>query len=237
MPPATSQAPYSVDALEALERINQESRHRLFQNYVQRFPILSETTFSLTSTQRRALAIFAAITVGIALLALINGQAKPQSDVLIAVPQASAAAPVEMSLVVDVQGEVINPGVYQLPAGSRVGDAIKAAGGVQKGSDSSSVNLARFIEDGEQIYVSNVDVIEQGRSGQNSNRIVGQGRLNVNRANESELDGLPGVGPVLAQRIIAYRNEHGNFGAVEDLQKVAGIGPAKFSELRTFVTV
>lgn len=237
MPPATSQAPYSVDALEALERINQESRHRLFQNYVQRFPILSETTFSLTSTQRRALAIFAAIAVGIALLALINGQAKPQSDVLIAVPQASAAAPVEMSLVVDVQGEVINPGVYQLPAGSRVGDAIKAAGGVQKGSDSSSVNLARFIEDGEQIYVSNVDVIEQGRSGQNSNRIVGQGRLNVNRANESELDGLPGVGPVLAQRIIAYRNEHGNFGAVEDLQKVAGIGPAKFSELRTFVTV
>lgn len=237
MPPATSQAPYSVDALEALERINQESRHRLFQNYVQRFPILSETTFSLTSTQRRALAIFAAIAVGIALLALINGQAKPQSDVLIAVPQASAAAPVEMSLVVDVQGEVINPGVYQLPAGSRVGDAIKAAGGVQKGSDSSSVNLARFIEDGEQIYVSNVDVIEQGRSGQNSNRIVGQGRLNLNRANESELDGLPGVGPVLAQRIIAYRNEHGNFGAVEDLQKVAGIGPAKFSELRTFVTV
>ncbi len=237
MPPATSQAPYSVDALEALERINQESRHRSFQNYLQRFPILSETTFSLTSTQRRALAIFAAITVGIALLALINGQAKPQSDVLIAVPQASAAAPVEMSLVVDVQGEVINPGVYQLPAGSRVGDAIKAAGGVQKGSDSSSVNLARFIEDGEQIYVSNVDVIEQGRSGQNSNRIVGQGRLNVNRANESELDGLPGVGPVLAQRIIAYRNEHGNFGAVEDLQKVAGIGPAKFSELRTFVTV
>lgn len=237
MPPATSQAPYSVDALEALERINQESRHRSFQNYLQRFPILSETTFSLTSTQRRALAIFAAIAVGIALLALINGQAKPQSDVLIAVPQASAAAPVEMSLVVDVQGEVINPGVYQLPAGSRVGDAIKAAGGVQKGSDSSSVNLARFIEDGEQIYVSNVDVIEQRRSGQNSNRIVGQGRLNVNRANESELDGLPGVGPVLAQRIIAYRNEHGNFGAVEDLQKVAGIGPAKFSELRTFVTV
>lgn len=237
MPPATSQAPYSVDALEALERINQESRHRSFQNYLQRFPILSETTFSLTSTQRRALAIFAAIAVGIALLALINGQAKPQSDVLIAVPQASAAAPVEMSLVVDVQGEVINPGVYQLPAGSRVGDAIKAAGGVQKGSDSSSVNLARFIEDGEQIYVSNVDVIEQGRSGQNSNRIVGQGRLNVNRANESELDGLPGVGPVLAQRIIAYRNEHGNFGAIEDLQKVAGIGPAKFSELRTFVTV
>lgn len=237
MPPATSQAPYSVDALEALERINQESRHRSFQNYLQRFPILSETTFSLTSTQRRALAIFAAITVGIALLALINGQAKPHSDVLIAVPQASAAAPVEMSLVVDVQGEVINPGVYQLPAGSRVGDAIKAAGGVQKGSDSSTVNLARFIEDGEQIYVSNVDVIEQGRSGQNSNRIVGQGRLNVNRANESELDGLPGVGPVLAQRIIAYRNEHGNFGAVEDLQKVAGIGPAKFSELRTFVTV
>ena len=59
----------------------------------------------------------------------------------------------------------------------------------------------------------------------------------MNRANESELDGLPGVGPVLAQRIIAYRTEHGNFGTVEDLQKVAGIGPAKFSELRTFVTV
>jgi len=237
MPPATPQASDSLDIREALERINRESRHRSFFALAQRFPILGETSFSLTSTQRRALAIFAAIAVAIALLALINGQAKPQSDVLVAAPQASAVAPVEMSLVVDVQGVVINPGVYQLPAGSRVGDAIKAAGGVQKGSDSSSVNLARFIEDGEQIYVSNVDVVEQGRPSQNSSRIVRQGRLNVNRANESELDGLPGVGPVLAQRIIAYRTEHGNFGTVEDLQKVAGIGPAKFSELRTFVTV
>ena len=139
----------------------------------------------------------------------------------------------------DVQGQVQNPGVYQLPDGSRVGDAIKAAGGVREGSDTTSVNLARFLEDGEQIYLSGLG--PDGTDGESLQSAGGasfaRGRLNLNRATENELDGLPGVGPVLAKRIVAYRAEHGNFGSVSELQKVSGIGPSKFNELRNFVTV
>lgn len=239
MPSANPQLPDSLDVQEVLARINDASRVRSFRlgQLEHRFPILSKITISLTAQQRRALFIFAAIAIGFALFVFVSGQAKPHADLIVAAPQESSTAIAETALVVDVQGEVINPGVYQLSPGSRVGDALKAAGGVKEGSDSSSVNLARFIEDGEQIYVSNVDVSDQASSSQVQGKNVGQGRLNINRATESELDGLPGVGPVLAKRIISYRAGHGNFGTIDELQKVAGIGPAKFSELRTFITV
>ncbi|MBM3704797.1 MAG: ComEA family DNA-binding protein, partial [Actinobacteria bacterium] len=139
-------------------------------------------------------------------------------------------------LVIDVQGEVVNPGLYEVPLGSRVGDAIKAAGGVRKGVSTSSVNLARFLEDGEQLFVAGVDQNFSPTGGAIPSS-TGGGKLNLNRASESELDGLPGVGPVLAKRIIAYRNENGNFSSVDELRKVSGIGPAKFGELQSFVTV
>jgi competence protein ComEA len=124
-----------------------------------------------------------------------------------------------------------------------VGDAIKAAGGVGKEGDTSSVNLARFVEDGEQIYVAEPGASTGSELGGaslsnfESGWSVRQGKLNLNRASETELDGLPGVGPVLAKRIVTYRAERGNFGTVDELKKVTGIGPAKFSELRNFVTV
>ena len=239
MPAANPQSPDSIDVQEVLARINGASRARSFQlgQLEHRLPILSKITISLTAQQRRALLILAAMAIGLALFVFVSGQAKPHADLIVAVPQESSSAIAETTLVVDVQGEVLNPGVYQLSPGSRVGDAIKAAGGVKEGSDSSSVNLARFLEDGEQIYVSNPDLSEQPSSSQGQGKNVGQGRLNINRATENELDGLPGVGPVLAKRIISYRTEHGNFGTIDELQKVVGIGPAKFSELRTFITV
>lgn len=195
---------------------------------------LKNIDFALSSNQRRALIFVGVAAVAFATLMLISAQARPTKDVI----ERSAPTPAETFLptsllVIDVQGEVISPGVYELPLGARVGDAIKAAGGVRKGSSTSSVNLARFLEDGEQIYVASENLSGSGEVA--PSRVAG--KLNLNRATESEFDGLPGVGPVLAKRIVDYRSAHGNFSSISELQKVSGIGSAKFNELQNFVTV
>lgn len=207
-----------------LERINESAR------------------FALTTQHKRALLFVAAAAITFSVFLLLSAQARPnvhsieksaetRESAIESNPQLSDN---NSMLVVDVQGEVVHPGLYEVPFGSRVGDAIKAAGGVQKGSNTSSVNLARFLEDGEQVFVSETGESASGFSGTSR---VSRGKLNINRATENELDGLPGVGPVLAKRIVAYRGEHGNFTSVDDLKKVSGIGVAKFSELRSFITV
>lgn len=204
--------------------------------------INSSARFSLSKQQKRALLFVAAAAVALSGALFLAAQARPSTEIIENAPQSTKNVPGNQDenvpqtsvLVVDVQGEVVHPGLYELPPGSRVGDAIKAAGGVRKGKDSSSVNLARFLEDGEQVYVSESGNSEVGISGATR---VNRGKLNLNRASESELDGLPGVGPVLAKRIAAYRGEHGNFSSVDELKKVSGIGPAKFDELHSFVTV
>lgn len=213
---------HSTQIRQILERINDNS-----------------PTVNLSLAQKRALLIVGLTAVGLALIFLISAQAKPDVVAVKALPSQTSNATEVIStlLVVDVQGEVVHPGVYQLPGGSRVGDAIKAAGGVKKGSTSTSVNLARFLEDGEQIYVAENGYLGEFQSSAAPTGGASRGRLHLNRATEGELDALPGVGPVLAKRIIAYRTENGSFGSINDLQKVSGIGPAKFNELRDFITV
>ena len=257
MAPHNLQTPGSNEISEILERINHASQERRFSlgKISERISFFSNTSdtssthnnLSITSSQKRALFIVAGLAIALAVALLFGAQAKPIVSSVKAAPdgaQGSSQTNPESrssnySLVVDVQGQVQNPGVYQLPDGSRVGDAIKAAGGVREGSDTTSVNLARFLEDGEQIYLSGLG--PDGTDGESLQSAGGasfaRGRLNLNRATENELDGLPGVGPVLAKRIVAYRAEHGNFGSVSELQKVSGIGPSKFNELRNFVTV
>jgi competence protein ComEA len=217
---------------QILERINAhvDSRSTRFSA----LPLLKNIDLALSANQKRALIFVGVAAVAFAALMLLSAQARPNTDVI----DASAPIPVETLspesiLVVDVQGEVVTPGVYELPLGARVGDAIKAAGGVRKGSSTSSVNLARFLEDGEQVFVASENA---GGSGEVAPSRVA-GKLNLNRATESEFDGLPGVGPVLAKRIVDYRSANGNFASVGELQKVSGIGPAKFNELQNFVTV
>lgn len=218
----------SIDP-EIIERIN-GAQQRIF-------PRISALNIALTSTQKRALILVGVGAIAISALSLFSGQARPNGDVVVAQPSVSAIPEESSTVVVDVQGEIVNPGIYQLPLGSRVADAIKAAGGVINGSDSSAVNLARFLEDGEQVYVAEINAAGiEGNSAPGSGNIS-RGKLNLNRATASELDGLPGVGPVLAERITAHRSEHGNFSSVDELRKVSGIGPAKFRELRDFVTV
>ena len=134
---------------------------------------------------------------------------------------------------VDVAGAVTKPGVYSLPINSRVIDAIKAAGDTVKGADVSDINLARIIKDGEQVY------IYPPQKGGSAARVSPQrakakvtGPISLNRASAKELETLDGIGPVLAARIVAYRNQNGPFLTVEDLLKVSGIGPAKFAQFK-----
>lgn len=135
----------------------------------------------------------------------------------------------ESAITVHVAGEVRSPGVVRVPAGSRVGVAVAAAGGALPDADLTRVNLAAPLVDGQQVVVP-------GR-GEESEAAPADGRIRLNAADAEELEALPGVGPVLAARIVAYREEHGPFGAVEDLLDVPGIGEAKLAALRDAVLV
>ena len=173
---------------QILERINAGTASKISS-----LAVLNGSKISLSNPQKKALLFVAVVAVGISLLLLLSAQARPTGEVVRATPQPSASESVEQSfLVIDVQGEVKEPGLYQLPLGARVGDAIKAAGGVRKGSETSSVNLARFLEDGEQIYVAgNIhnEILESaGGAGISRGAGIG-GKLNLNRATVNEFDG------------------------------------------------
>ena len=134
-------------------------------------------------------------------------------------------------ITVHVAGAVQSPGVVQVAAGSRVGEAIAAAGGARADADLARVNLAAPLADGQQLLVP--AVVPGGPSG----AVAGDGRVRLNVAGVEELEGLPGVGPVLAQRIVDYRDEHGPFAVLEDLLDVPGIGEGKLAALREAVLV
>ncbi|HEU5268620.1 MAG TPA: ComEA family DNA-binding protein [Jatrophihabitans sp.] len=142
-------------------------------------------------------------------------------------------------LVVDVAGKVRRPGVYRLPSGARVQDAVTAAGGVLPGVDPAAVNLARRLADGEQVLIGlpGAAPVAGAGGGSGAGPAGTSGPLDLNAATVEQLDALPGVGPVLAQRIVDWRTEHGRFGSVEDLSKVSGIGDAKLADLKPLITV
>ena len=134
--------------------------------------------------------------------------------------------PALATIVVHVAGAVASPGVYTLDAGVRVGDAVEAAGGAVEGADLDALNLARVVVDGEQVRVSVQGVATEAN-----------GLVNVNAADAIELERLPGVGPVLAARIVAYRDAHGPFQSVDALDDVSGVGPAVLEQIRAAATV
>jgi competence protein ComEA len=135
-------------------------------------------------------------------------------------------------LVVAVSGRVHKPGLVRLPGGSRVADAIDAAGGALPGTDLAMINLARKVADGDLIVVGLApSAMPAGSAGGSS------GLVNLNTAALDQLQTLPGVGPVLAQRIIDYREHNGGFHTVADLRKVTGIGEARYNDLKARVTV
>ena len=184
-----------------------------------------------TTIQRRTLGASAAVLIALSLFVVASG--KSEEVVIEAIAPTQMIAP---ALIIDVTGEVVSPGVYELPAGSRVIDAIKAAGGARAKAALSDLNLARIIKDGEQIYVD--PIYKAGASIRTGSKAaVPRGPININRASASELDSLDGIGPVIAKRIIAYRTTNGAFLAVEDLLKVSGIGDAKLAQFKEKIRV
>jgi competence protein ComEA len=156
--------------------------------------------------------------------------------------QAPAAAPVSLrakpaparKVVVHVVGQVFKPGLYSLPEGSRVDDAISTAGGPKPKAALELVNLAAPVADGQQIVVPSRRDAAVAAAGGTGPSALG-GRVHLNSANLEQLDELPGIGPITAQKILDYRAEHGAFGSVDELDAVPGIGPATLAELRDLV--
>ncbi|WP_414930818.1 helix-hairpin-helix domain-containing protein [Streptomyces sp. Je 1-369] len=158
-------------------------------------------------------------------------------------------------IVVDVSGKVRRPGVHRLPAGSRLADALRAAGGVRPGTKTGDLNRARFLVDGEQVVVGGASGVGTGAgsagaagpnatgpgatgpgvTGPGATGPGGAGPIGLNTATAEQLDELPGVGPVLAQHILDYRAEHGGFRSVDELREVNGIGDRRFADLQGLV--
>jgi competence protein ComEA len=155
-----------------------------------------------------------------------------------AAPSVGEVADTSATVVVSVVGPVARPGLVTLPSGARVAAAVEAAGGLLPEADPASVNLAAFVTDGQQLVVG-----APGASGAadpvsdaSGAGAAPGGRLNLNTATAAELDALPGVGPVLAQRIVDHRKQ-GPFTSIDQLDDVPGIGPARAAELAELVTV
>ncbi|KOU28113.1 DNA-binding protein [Streptomyces sp. WM6372] len=152
---------------------------------------------------------------------------------------ATAAGGGGARIVVDVSGKVRDPGVRRLPAGSRVEDALAAAGGVRPGTDIGGLNRARVLVDGEQVVVGAPAQPAVGGPGSGAGPGAGAGGaagpLSLGTATVEQLDGLPGVGPVLAQHIVEFRTARGGFRSVEELRQVDGIGERRFADLRKLV--
>ena len=171
---------------------------------------------------KRAIFIIFGGALSLSIVFFLSSRGNSTSVTITPTPEISQIAQIE-NIYVDVTGKVRTPGVYQIPQGSRAIDAIDAAGGAKTGVDLSDINLAHVLIDGEQIYVGYPT--DKSASGVT-------GKININRASQSEFDTLPGIGPVLAARIITYRKKNGLFLSVEDLQKVSGIGGAKFNDIK-----
>lgn len=183
---------------------------------------------------RRQIAVGAVALLVIALLAgklLAHPKAQASPRIPIAASTSASAAP---TIYVDVVGAVRRPGLYRLPHGSRVADALARAGGTTRAAALELVNLAAPIADGEQVVVPRGGAGAVG-AGAPASGGAAAGPVHLNTATADQLDALPGIGPVTAQKILDYRQQHGAFSSVDELDAVPGIGPAKLEQLKGLV--
>lgn len=187
--------------------------------------------------RRGALALAAVGVVAALVAGALALRARP-AELPLGVPAVtSPAASAGPLLVIDVEGKVRRPGLVRLPDGARVDDALRAAGGVLPGVRLVGLNLARKLTDGEQVLVGMDPAPGGAAPASGSGGAAAGGVLDLNLATVADLDGLPGIGPVLAQRIVDWRTEHGRFASVDQLREVSGIGESKFASLRSKVRV
>lgn len=214
-----------------------------------RLPATLQGRVSLGVGHVAVLAVLAA--VALAVTAYVTIRARPASTPVpqvrttpsssagpLATPTAGASARAPGgSVVVDIAGKVRRPGVTTLPAGSRVVDAIREAGGPRRGVDLSPLNLARVLVDGEQILVGVPPAPGVAASASSQPGVRPGALVNLNTAALTELDSLPGVGPVTAQKILDWRSAHGAFTAIDELLEVDGIGEKTLADLAPHLTL
>ena len=197
--------------------------------------------FGFTDEQRKAVLIVFGAFIALAFLffALAQGRdSQPTESAIPAIITPTVPAIAE-ELIVDVSGRVRKPGVYSLVKGSRAIDALNLAGGALPGVNLSDINLAHILFDGEQIIVGapRVTYSSGSRSAPKAKAPTASSPLSLNSATLAQLDTLPGIGPVMANRIFAYRKLNGPFTLIDDLKKVSGIGDATFAEISKLVRI
>jgi competence protein ComEA len=193
--------------------------------------------FPLAVSKRRLVAVgllvLALIAVG---LRHVRSNARPVALAvapLRAAERRSAPARAAPGVVVDVEGAVRRPGLVRLSMGSRVADAVARAGGTTRFADRSGVNLAAPVSDGQQVLVPRRGAVAgAGVAPAPGSGSAASGPVSLTSATAEQLDALPGVGPVTAQKIIDYRTQHGSFHSVDELDAIPGIGPARIADLR-----
>jgi competence protein ComEA len=198
-----------------------------------------QNRFGLSHLNRWVLLVTALLVaaVGLAVTLLSWPETEPAATAPAVPPEATAAE--AKTIVVSVAGAVNDPGIVELDAGARVADAIEAAGGLTEGADPGFLNLARVVADGDLVAVP--DASASGAAvpapGDGSGAAGTGGLVNINVAGAAELDALNGIGPVLAERIIEYRETNGSFQSLDELSEVSGIGSALLEQLRDQVTL
>lgn len=194
--------------------------------------------------RNQALWIAGALVVGVSLgvmVMILLGRSRPAAIYITPPPTSEYLSPTDppSTVRVYISGEVRQPDVYELPAGAIMRDVVDAAGGFTEEAGRDLVNLAQPVSDGMHIHVpaegSVVVPAVRSATGLPTGEVAGI--VNINTASLEELDGLPGVGPDTAQKIINYRLENGPFLTIEDIINVSGIGPAKFEAMKAFISV
>jgi competence protein ComEA len=196
-----------------------------------------QNRFGLSHLNRWVLVIVALLVaaVGLSVTLLSWPESQPSATAPAAPPEATAAE--TKTIVVSVAGAVKNPGIVELDAGARVADAIEAAGGLTDGADPGFLNLARVVADGDLVAVPDASASGAAAPSGSSEGASAGGLVNINVADAAELDALNGIGPVLAERIIEYREANGSFQSLDELSEVSGIGSALLEQLRDQVTL
>jgi competence protein ComEA len=192
-------------------------------------------TFPLGVHGRRVLAatILALVIVIVAWRHAAAGSPAPL-QVAPVVPARASPTVAARRLVVDVVGAVRRPGLVRLPEGSRVADAIARAGGLRRGAERAGVNFAAPVSDGQQVLVPERGAAVAAGAGGGAGS-ASAGPVSLSSATAEQLDALPGVGPVTAEKIVAYRQQHGAFRSVDELDAISGIGPSRIADLRGLV--
>ncbi len=188
---------------------------------------------SLPIPRRQAL-VAAGVLLAVLALAgrMLAGAGAPSTQPV--APLVAEPAVAQELLVVHVAGAVRRPGLYELKEGSRVSDAVARAGGAVAKADTAAVNLAAPLADGIQVLIPRRVAGAAGAGGGGAGGVAP--RVSLSSATIADLDALPGIGPVTAQKIVDYRGQHGGFSSVDDLDAISGIGPARIEQLRDLVT-